>query len=145
MRLTCSLNMGMVTRQGSFLEYTVLMTTWIWMLWWIGCRHQVQIESTPHGATVSWNDEQLGNTPLTQTFWWYPGRQIHLDVSKYGYRPMYVDVDTSISIRYVIGDLFHFRIPMLFGYSVRSTHTAIMVPEHGPAGTWTPEDAQSFQ
>lgn len=113
--------------------------------WLIGCRHQVKIDSTPYGADVIWKEESIGTTPMTHTFWWYPGRKLQLDVQKYGYRPMYLSAEDSISLRYLIGDVTHFRFTTLLGFDIRSTHTAVMIPEHGPAGTWTPEDAQSFQ
>ena len=120
--------------------------SWLWLTIAItGCRHQVVIESTPYGADVFWKEEHLGTTPVEHIFWWHPGKRIHLDVQHYGYRPMTLDIDDSISIGRVINDTFHLEGKILLGFAPRTTHTAVLVPEHGPAGTWTPEDAKSFQ
>ena len=111
----------------------------------VGCRHQVVIESAPYGAEVFWKEDSLGSTPIQHNFWWYPGKRIHLNVQHYGYRSMILDVDQSISVGRVINDVFHLEGKVLLGINPRTTHTAILIPEHGPAGAWTPDDAKSFQ
>ena len=110
-----------------------------------GCRHKVDIESTPYGADVYWKEENLGKTPMDYTFWWYPGRRIPLSIQYFGYRSSVIDVHRSISPLIVADDIVHFRLLRLLGIRTRNTHGAVLVPEHGPAGTWTPEEAQSFQ
>jgi len=109
------------------------------------CRHQVAIESTPYGADVYWKEDKLGKTPMEYTFWWYPGRRIPLTVQYFGYRDSVLDIHRSISPLIIADDIIHFRWKQLIGKAIRTTNTAVLVPEHGPAGTWSPEDAQSFQ
>ncbi len=111
----------------------------------LSCRHQVTLESTPYGADVYWKEDNIGKTPFDHTFWWFPGRRIPLTVQYFGYRSTVLDVHRSLSPLIVADDIVHFRWLKLLGKVPRATHTAVLVPEHGPAGTWTPEDAQSFQ
>ncbi len=110
-----------------------------------GCRHQVEINSTPYGADVYWNGNNIGKTPFEHTFWWYPTRKLSVTVQYFGYRSSVLDVHRSISPLVIADDIIHFRWLKLVGTNSRTTFHAVMVPEHGPAGTWTPEDAQSFQ
>ena len=111
----------------------------------LSCRHKVTIESTPYGSDVYWKEESIGKTPMEYTFWWYPGRRIPITVEYFGYRTSVLDVHRSISPLIIADDIIHFRIRRLIGRQIRNMHNAVLVPEHGPAGTWTPEDAQSFQ
>mgnify|MGYP005677587869 CR=1 FL=1 len=122
-----------------FYLYTVI------LLQTLACRHKVEIESAPYGADVYWKEESLGKTPMEYTFWWYPGRRIPITVQYFGYRTSILDVHRSISPLIIADDIIHIRILRLLGLTPRNVHSAVLVPEHGPAGTWTPEDAQSFQ
>lgn len=109
------------------------------------CRHTVEIESAPYGADVYWKDQNIGQTPMEYSFWWYPTRRIPLTVQYFGYRTSVLDVHRSISPLIIADDIIHFRLMRLIGLNTRNTHNAILIPEHGPSGTWTPDDAQSFQ
>ena len=109
------------------------------------CRHKVTIESTPYGADAYWKEESIGKTPLEHTFWWYPGKRIPVTIQYFGYRTSPLDIHRSISPLIITDDIIHLRMLKLLGIRSRNTHNAVLIPEHGPAGTWTPEDAQSFQ
>ena len=122
-----------------FYLYTVI------LLQTLACRHKIEIESAPYGADVHWKEESLGKTPMEYTFWWYPGRRIPITVQYFGYRTSVLDVHRSISPLIVADDIVHLRILRLLGLETRNVHSAVLVPEHGPSGTWTPKDAQSFQ
>ena len=111
----------------------------------LSCRHKVTIESSPYGADAYWKEESIGKTPMEYTFWWYPGRRIPITVEYFGYRTSVLDIHRSISPLIIADDIIHLRIRRLIGVRTRNTHNAVLIPEHGPAGTWTPEDAQSFQ
>ena len=117
----------------------------IFLLLSLSCRHTVSIESTPYGADVYWKETNIGQTPMEHTFWWYPGRRISVNIQYFGYRSSVLDVHRSISPLIIADDIVHFRLLRLLGQRNRNVHSAVLVPEHGPAGTWTPEDAQSFQ
>jgi hypothetical protein len=124
-----------------FIRFPICFT----FVFWCSCRHHVAIESAPYGADVSWKEDTIGKTPMEYTFWWYPGRKIPLTVQYFGYRSTVLDVHRSISPLIIADDIIHFRWKQLVGTATRTTNTAVLVPEHGPAGTWSPEDAQSFQ
>ena len=111
----------------------------------LSCRHKVTIESTPYGADAYLEEENIGKTPLEYTFWWYPGKSVPVTIQYFGYRTSALDIHRSISPLVIADDIVHFRMLKLIGLRSRNTHNAVLVPEHGPAGTWTPEDAQSFQ
>ena len=122
-----------------FYLYTVI------LLQTLACRHKIEIESAPYGADVYWKEESLGKTPMEYTFWWYPGRRIPITIQYFGYRTNVLNVHRSISPLIIADDIIHIRIMRLLGLKTRNVHSAVLVPEHGPSGTWTPEDAQSFQ
>ena len=115
-----------------FYLYTVI------LLQTLACRHKIEIESAPYGADVYWKEESLGKTPMEYTFWWYPGRRIPITVQYFGYRTSILDVHRSISPLIIADDIIHVRVMRLLGLKPRNVHSAVLVPEHGPAGTWTP-------
>lgn len=110
-----------------------------------GCRHQIQIQSTPIGAEVYWKDDMIGVTPLTTTFWWYPGKTIRLNIQYKGYRTLSFPVHSSINSRIILRELVHLKWRQLTGFTPRGYYNILLIKDHGPAGTWTPEDAKNFK
>ena len=111
----------------------------------IACMHHVQLESTPVGADVYLGEEHLGNTPMELTLWWHPGRKLPLELRLNGYRTLPVRLDRSISLRVVTTELLLFRYQQLLGKKTRATHRFQLMREHGPAGTWSPDDAKRLK
>ena len=111
----------------------------------IACMHHVQLESTPVGADVYLGEEHIGNTPMTMTMWWFPGRKLPVELRLNGYRNLPVRLDRGISTQGVLVELLLFRYRTLLGREVRSTHRFQLIREHGPAGTWSPNDAKRMK
>ena len=83
----------------------------------IGCfgHSKVTVDTRPTGATLEWK-ETVATSPGTVTVPFYPFARRKVQVSSPGYRPV------TVILR-------------------RKDHQieVVLVPEHGPVGTWTPE------
>ena len=108
----------------------------------LGCRHQFRVESTPPGARVTYKGEDVGTTPLNITLWWMPFQKLPVNISLTNYRSLTFSAGEHLSLPAVTRELFAFRYKRLLGLTPRTTHQIQLIREHGPAGTWTPEEAQ---
>ena len=108
----------------------------------IGCKHQFRIESYPPGATVYHDGEEIGTTPMETTLQWYPFKRMPLEVRLPNYRPVFLSADKQINARILTREIVTFRYKKLLGRTPRTTHHVHLIREHGPAGTWTPDDAK---
>ena len=115
------------------------------LFYFLGCRHQIQIQSTPVAADVYWQNDFIGTTPLTTTFWWYPGRRIKLDVRYKTYRSVGIPIHSSINPAILTREFISFRWKTMLGLTTRAKYNVLLIKEHGPAGTWTPEDAKELK
>ncbi len=111
------------------------------LLQFIACRHQIEVKTLPASATLYHKDKELGDTPVEITFWWFPFRPFPITAKLNGYRPMKFEAGNSLSSRLIMRDIFGLRIKRLLGIETRNIHTIQLIREHGPAGTWTPEEA----
>ena len=107
-----------------------------------GCLHRIRVESFPAGATVYYKDNEIGTTPVEKTVFWYPLANIPIEVQLANYRSVTVQAENQISLRKITGDLMFFRYKKMLGLEPRTVHNIHMIRMHGPAGTWTPEDAK---
>lgn len=118
--------------------------------------HKVRVESTPPGATVVYAGKRKGVTPVEFMTVSSPhvrsGRRRHrLKVSLPGYRPMVTDLGPHTGLWHHLFRPFAGRplaclVPP-YGdikdgrcLSPRTSLTFVLIEEHGPAGTWGPED-----
>ena len=106
-----------------------------------GCKHRVLIESDPPGASVRLDKSRKGITPVEFKVGWVP-----IFFKRYNVRvklPDYRTVETSIrdDMRFWAptwravwhpGEALD-RVPL-------HAYEFIMIPDHGPAGTWSPEE-----
>ena len=106
-----------------------------------GCAHRVALDSDPPGATVRRGDAALGVTPTEVRLRWWPGRKLPVEVASPGYRAVAIRLDEDVGILRIAGEVLTLRWRRLLGLRPRAVHRLVLVPEHGPAGTWTPEDA----
>lgn len=107
-----------------------------------GCGYRVQLESLPEGATVELPNGDLIATPETARFRWVPfGKQV-VRVTAPGYRALEIDLvrpGGEITLWRVI------RARVFRPWTTFRPQRAVgrvefvLVSEHGPAGTWTPE------
>ena len=111
------------------------------LLQFAACRHQIEVKTLPSSAMISHNGQELGAAPVEITFWWFPFRPFPITAELNGYRSMKFQAGDSLSTRLIMRDIFGLRIKRLLGVETRNIHTIQLIREHGPAGTWTPEDA----
>jgi hypothetical protein len=108
----------------------------------VGCLHRIRVESFPPGATVYHKNNDIGTTPLEKTIIWYPFLQIPMEIRLPNYRSVNFNAQDQLSVRKITLDIFTFRYKKWLGIEPRVVHNIYMIREHGPTGTWTPEDAK---
>ena len=82
----------------------------------LGCAAKVQVESRPPGALVTLPNGDTMTTPNEVYVGFWPWARKRVVVTSPGYREARIRLRRGIR---------HVEI--------------VMIPEHGPAGTWTPE------
>lgn len=108
-----------------------------WLL--SGCAYKVALSSDPAAAVVRLPEGDEVITPDVVDLRWRPFGEQVVVVSSPGYRTTAFDLrDREIRWgRYVTDTLF--RPATLFG-APRGEVRFVLVPEHGPAGTWREDD-----
>jgi zona occludens toxin (predicted ATPase) len=105
-----------------------------------GCAYHVRIESTPAAATVALPNGDRVVTPETVPFRWYPFAHQRVVVSAPGYRTVEMDLGRrggEVTFWHVIRA--RMRVFRNLGERTAQRVEVVLVPEHGPSGTWTPE------
>lgn len=104
-----------------------------------GCAYKVELTSAPAGARVTLPDGLEVYTPEVVTLRAAPLRAQPITVSAPGYRPLTVDLRRrEVRLwRYVSDGLFR---PGTTVGAPRGHLELVLVPQHGPAGSWTAED-----
>ena len=87
-------------------------------------------------------EEEIGTTPLETTLLWYPFHYTPIEVSLPNYRSIVIHPEQQVTVRKISRDLFFFRYKRWLGLEPRNTHTLYLIRDHGPAGTWSPDDAK---
>ncbi len=105
-----------------------------------GCAYRVVLQATPTTAQVRLpNRGGTVVTPAEVRLRYVPFGNQKVLVSAPGYRPLSMDLrHTEIRMwRYVSDTLFH---PATLAGASRGTVRFVLVPHHGPVGTWKEED-----
>ena len=101
-----------------------------------GCAYTMRVTSTPIGATLTMPDGAIDVTPAETTVRVAPWGHTWVDISAPGYRTLKVDLSRSeATVFRAFGDLF-FHPAAVLGYEPRGDLVFVLVPEHGPTGTW---------
>lgn len=104
-----------------------------------GCAYRVELISTPSPAQVHLPDGRVVTTPTEATFRWEVNNEQVVHVSAPGHRPFAVDLrDHEIRFTRYITDVF-----TRWGRGrdeARGQVWFILVPAHGPVGTWDPQE-----
>jgi hypothetical protein len=90
------------------------------LLWLAACAYRVNLTSLPMPARVTLPDGSVVVTPVEVQARWVPFGAHQITVDAPGYRPLTVDLRRSG------GPNGEVRL--------------VLVPDHGPAGTWSTED-----
>lgn len=103
------------------------------------CAYRVSLTSTPAPAEVVLPDGRTIVTPRTVRLRYVPFGHQRITATAPGYRAIEVDLRrTEIRWwRYVGQSLAH---PGTLAGAPRGEVRLVLVPEHGPAGTWSPEE-----
>jgi hypothetical protein len=105
-----------------------------------GCAHRVAITSDPMGAQVRRGERTLGATPTEVVVWSIPFSRPKLRLTMPGYRPMEVELRRDKRPLRRGWELLTFRYRRGLALVPNVHHQVIMIPVHGPAGTWTSDD-----
>ena len=111
-------------------------------LWSSGCAYKVGITASPSTATIDLPGERgTVVTPAEVVFRWAPFNHQVIRATADGYRPLEIDLrDREIrASRYVTDALFR---PATFFGRPRGEVRLVLVPEHGPIGTWSASDVE---
>lgn len=104
-----------------------------------GCAYTVTLTSDPTPAQVTLPDGRTVATPAEVTLRWAPFGHQRIVASAPRHRTLEVDLRrTEIRLhRFVGGTLAH---PGTLLGEPRGEVRLVLAPEHGPAGTWNPEE-----
>jgi len=120
------------------------------MTWWrvvavgslmmtASCAYKVRLRSTPQPAEVTLPQGRTVLTPDVVRLRWVPFGHQEVSVHAPGYRPLTLDLrDREVRLGRIIGQTI--RHPSTLWGEVRGDVYFVLVPEHGPAGTWTEQD-----
>lgn len=84
--------------------------------------------------------EVVGATPVEVVVWSVPFARPKARLSMPGYRPVQVGLRRDRKPLARLWDLLTFRWRRAFALVPAAHHEVLLVQDHGPAGTWTPED-----
>lgn len=106
-----------------------------------GCPYKVSLTGAPETLEVRLPDGEIVATPTVARLRWVPFGHQRIVAQAPGYRPLAVDLRRSEIrwSRFVLGTLGH---PSVLLGEPRGEVRLVLVAEHGPVGTWTPEDLQ---
>jgi hypothetical protein len=105
-----------------------------------GCAYRLQMDSRPSGAQVTLPSDEIVSTPEVVPLVWVPFGHQRVTVSAPGYRTFVVDLrKQEITAWHVVGDLLAVRRLVSPG-APDGRVEFVLVPDHGPAGTWNPAE-----
>jgi hypothetical protein len=104
-----------------------------------GCAYKVELSSVPASVEVELPDGSKVTTPAEVELRWAPFQNQQITAVTQGYRPLVVDLRRD-EIRFHRLALGWIRHPGVLWGETRGHVQVILVPDHGPAGTWTIDD-----
>ena len=110
----------------------------MWFLLWLGCSFSVHMTTAPEMAVIRLADGTELSAPTVHTFKCAPFTPQRVEISAPGYR------SATYNLRSGVVGFWHYlhRPRWVDGdESARNTVRFILVPEHGPAGTWSEDEA----
>ena len=104
-----------------------------------GCAYKVKLSSNPLAADVRLPDDTIVATPADVTLRYVPFGHQRIVITAPGYRVVEMDLrKTEIKLGRYITDAI-FRPGTWLGNSRGQVHV-VLVPNHGPVGTWDPAE-----
>lgn len=103
----------------------------------LGCVHRIEVTTIPSGATLYREQARLGEAPATVPIRIFSSTRIEARLP--GYRSVTTQL-RGMGTASFLADFLTLHWPRALGIQPRGTVEIRMMPEHGPVGTWTPED-----
>lgn len=104
-----------------------------------GCAYKVRLRSTPQPAEVTLPEGKTVLTPSIVRLRWVPFGHQHVSVHAPGYRPLELDLrDREVRLGRILSQTI--RHPSTLWGEVRGDVYFVLIPEHGPVGTWDRDD-----
>ena len=104
-----------------------------------GCAQRVLIQSEPMGAQVLDGMQRVGSTPYEIKVRSLPFHRPELRLHMPGYRTTTVELHRDRQPLKRVWEFLTLRWRRAFALVPNITHEVLLIEEHGPAGTWTPE------
>ncbi len=106
----------------------------------VGCANRVLIRSEPMGAQVLDGMQRVGSTPYETKVRSLPFSRPELRLHMPGYRTTTIQLHRDRQPLKRFWEFLTLRWRRAFALVPNITHEVLLIEEHGPAGTWTPED-----
>lgn len=103
-----------------------------------GCVHRIELITSPVGASVSMGNKRLPSAPTVLKIRPFQKRDVTVQIA--GYRPFRLRLRADAGTSGFLGELVTLRWFRMLGLRTHSSYEVRLIPEHGGAGTWTPED-----
>ena len=100
------------------------------------------IDSDPPGATIRIGKKMVGVTPKEVTLKWAPFKRLPVHIKSPGRRWLTIYVHQDVGPLRLFWQALTLQIGKLTGKKPRAYHRALFVRQHGPSGTWVPEEAK---
>jgi len=107
-----------------------------------GCAHRVMLDSDPPGATVKIDGEMVGVTPTEIEVTWVPFTDNTVQLKMPKRRVVTLDLHDDFGVMCLTWEILTFQYGKLLGKEARTHHRTHLVRQHGPAGTWAPDEAR---
>jgi hypothetical protein len=103
----------------------------------IGCVHRIEVTTIPAGATLYRAQTRIGEAPADVPIWIFSSTKIEARLP--GYRPVTTQLRGMGTASFFV-DFLTLHWPRALGLRTRGVVEIRMMPEHGPVGTWTPDE-----
>ncbi len=111
------------------------------LLFMTGCAHTVEIKSEPAGAVVTLGHRgAVGLTPVQVKVWDIPLTRPSARVALAEYRTVTLDLRREVRPLERPQNFATLRWKKAFSRGVMASHLVLLVPRHGPSGTWTADE-----
>lgn len=112
---------------------------WFAVLGLMGCSYRVRLRSEPQPVEATLPSGRVVLTPSVVWLKWTPFGRQWVTFTAPGYRPLTLDLrKREVRLLRMTGQAV--RHPRTLFGEVRGDVLVVLVPEHGPAGTWTADD-----
>ena len=129
----------MAEHVGALVVTAARLLCWFALLGLMGCSYRVRLRSDPQPVEATLPSGRVVLTPSVVRLKWTPFGRQWVTFRAPGYRPLTIDLRRrEVRLLRMTGQAV--RHPKTLLGDVRGDVFVVLVPEHGPAGSWTSED-----